>query len=78
MLRTVILTALALALAWPAAATVTPFPSGFAARDIDVGDGVKIHVRVGGRGPAVMMVHGFGDTGEMWAPPAARCWGQSR
>lgn len=72
MLRTVIGTALALALAWPATAAVTSFPPGFGARNIDVGDGVKIHVRVGGRGPAVLMVHGFGDTGEMWAPLAAR------
>jgi predicted nucleic acid-binding protein len=33
--------------------------------------GATIHVRVGGRGPAVVMLHGFGDTGDMWAPLAA-------
>ncbi len=27
-------------------------------------------MRVGGRGPAVVMLHGFGDTGDMWAPLA--------
>jgi pimeloyl-ACP methyl ester carboxylesterase len=27
-------------------------------------------VRVGGKGPAVVMLHGFGDTGDMWAPLA--------
>ena len=32
---------------------------------------MKIHVRVGGKGPAVVMLHGFGDTGDMWAPLAA-------
>src|SRR6202040_1005619 len=34
-------------------------------------DGATIYVRVGGRGPAVVMLHGFGDTGDMWAPLAA-------
>jgi pimeloyl-ACP methyl ester carboxylesterase len=62
---------LTLAFAAPAPAAVTPFPPGFQARDVDVGDGVRIHVRVGGQGPAVLMLHGFGDTGEMWAPLAA-------
>jgi pimeloyl-ACP methyl ester carboxylesterase len=28
-------------------------------------------VRVGGKGPAVVLLHGFGDTGDMWAPLAA-------
>ncbi len=27
-------------------------------------------MRVGGKGPAVIMLHGFGDTGDMWAPLA--------
>src|SRR5438105_15823375 len=33
-------------------------------------DGAKIYVRVSGTGPAVVMLHGFGDTGDMWAPVA--------
>ena len=33
-------------------------------------DGATIHVRVGGKGPAVVLLHGFGDTGDMWAPLA--------
>src|SRR5262249_45913664 len=28
------------------------------------------YVRVGGRGPAVVLLHGFGDTGDMWEPLA--------
>jgi pimeloyl-ACP methyl ester carboxylesterase len=28
------------------------------------------YVRVGGTGPAVLMLHGFGDTGDMWVPLA--------
>jgi pimeloyl-ACP methyl ester carboxylesterase len=54
----------------PAGAEIQPFPSGFHTREIET-DGATIHVRVGGRGPAVVMVHGFGDTGDMWAPLAA-------
>jgi len=47
-----------------------PFPPGFHARDIKT-NGTTLHVRVGGQGPAVVMLHGFGDTGDMWAPAAA-------
>jgi pimeloyl-ACP methyl ester carboxylesterase len=49
---------------------VQPFPSGFRSEEIK-SDGATIHVRVGGRGPAVVMLHGFADTGDMWAPLAA-------
>ncbi|MHC8308444.1 alpha/beta fold hydrolase [Pseudomonas sp. GT1P32] len=59
-----------LALNVPAYADVTPFPSSFRTQDIAV-EGAKIHVRVGGKGPAVVLLHGFGDTGDMWAPLAA-------
>ena len=34
-------------------------------------NGVTIHVRVGGQGPAVVLLHGYGETGDMWAPLAA-------
>ena len=59
-----------LALNVPAHADVTPFPSSFRTQDIAV-EGAKIHVRVGGKGPTVVLLHGFGDTGDMWAPLAA-------
>jgi pimeloyl-ACP methyl ester carboxylesterase len=66
-----LLTALALLAASVAAhADVTPFPASFHTQDIPV-DGVTMHVRVGGKGPAVVLLHGFGDTGDMWAPLAA-------
>ncbi len=32
----------------------------------------KIFVRVGGHGPAVVLLHGFGETGDMWQPLAAK------
>src|SRR5262245_33672292 len=53
-----------------ASARVQPFPSSFHIENIKT-DGVTIYVRVGGKGPAVVMLHGFGDTGDMWAPLAA-------
>ncbi len=66
-----LLTALALLAASVVAhADVTPFPASFHTQDIPV-DGVTMHVRVGGKGPAVVLLHGFGDTGDMWAPLAA-------
>lgn len=48
---------------------VEAFPAGFKASDIAV-NGTTLHVRVGGAGPAVVMLHGFADTGDMWAPVA--------
>jgi pimeloyl-ACP methyl ester carboxylesterase len=49
---------------------VQQFPSAFRTDEITT-DGTTIHVRVGGRGPAVVMLHGFADTGDMWATLAA-------
>jgi pimeloyl-ACP methyl ester carboxylesterase len=53
----------------PAIADVTPLPATFHTEDIAT-DGATIHVRVGGHGPGVVLLHGFGDTGDMWAPLA--------
>jgi len=50
------------------------FPANFSIRDISLGD-VTIHVRVGGAGPAAVLLHGYGDTGDMWAPLAAELAG---
>ena len=50
---------------------IQPFPAGFRTQDVET-DGATIHVRVGGSGPAVVLLHGFGDTGDMWAPVAAK------
>jgi pimeloyl-ACP methyl ester carboxylesterase len=61
--------AVLLAISLPARAGVQPFPSGFRTQEIQT-DGATIHVRVGGQGPAIVMLHGFGDTGDMWAPLA--------
>lgn len=53
----------------PASAKVERFPTGFRTQKIE-SNGTTIYVRVGGTGPAVLLLHGFGDTGDMWAPAA--------
>lgn len=45
------------------------FPQGFKTQDVE-SNNVKIHVRVGGSGPAVVLLHGYGETGDMWIPMA--------
>jgi len=59
---------LSLVLAAPSWAEGFAFP-GFAVRQV-VGNGATIHVRSGGTGPAVVLLHGYGETGDMWAPLA--------
>ena len=49
---------------------VGSWPELFAAKQMGVTDGTQ-YVRVGGNGPAVLLLHGFGDTGDMWVPLAA-------
>jgi pimeloyl-ACP methyl ester carboxylesterase len=49
---------------------VGSFPASFQTRDIAT-NGTTLHVRVGGSGPAVVLLHGYGETGDMWAPLAA-------
>jgi pimeloyl-ACP methyl ester carboxylesterase len=70
-MRALFLAVATLLMAWPAGATVKPFPSAFKTQDVQTGGGLFIHVRVGGHGQAVLMLHGFGDSGDMWAPLAA-------
>jgi len=64
--------ALAALLVVPAAASAQgfDFPAGFSQREI-VTNGTTIHVRSGGTGPAVVLLHGYGETGDMWVPLAA-------
>jgi len=46
-----------------------PLPAVFKTQEIAT-NGTTLHVRVGGTGPAVVLLHGFGDTGDMWEPLA--------
>ena len=61
--------AVATALTTPALARIESFPAGFRTQMVQT-TGTRLHVRVGGKGPAVVLLHGFGDTGDMWAPLA--------
>jgi len=66
----VLVTLLAAALmAGPAQADVESFPAGFRTQKV-VTNGTTLHVRIGGQGPAVVLLHGYGDTGDMWVPLA--------
>jgi len=72
--RWILLFALVILPPAPALAKVEPYPATFKVSDIAV-DGATIHTRVGGKGPTILLLHGFGDTGDMWAPLAARLAG---
>ena len=53
----------------PAHSEIMPWPASLRAEQMSVSDGTQ-YVRVGGSGPAVVLLHGFGDTGDMWVPLA--------
>lgn len=58
------------AAATPSASTqIVPFPQDFRTEDI-AANGTTLHVRVGGSGPAVVLLHGYGETGDMWGAMA--------
>lgn len=46
------------------------FPKEFRTQEVPT-NGTTLHVRVGGDGPAVVLLHGYGETGDMWVPMAA-------
>jgi pimeloyl-ACP methyl ester carboxylesterase len=48
---------------------VPPYPAVFKIQEIQA-PGARIHVRVAGKGPAVVLLHGYGETGDMWEPLA--------
>lgn len=52
-----------------AAADAFAFPESFRVEEIAT-PGATIHVRHGGHGPAVVLLHGYGETGDMWVPMA--------
>jgi pimeloyl-ACP methyl ester carboxylesterase len=70
MLRILVALTVAALLPLPGAAAIQPYPSEFRTTTIQT-NGTSLYVRVGGKGPAVVLLHGFGDTGDMWAPIAA-------
>ncbi len=66
-MRPILTTAAALSLALaahPGSAQVPPYPPAFHNQEI-VTNGTTVHVRVGGSGPAIVLLHGYGETGDM-------------
>jgi pimeloyl-ACP methyl ester carboxylesterase len=70
MVRYLMAALVASALSGTSAARITPFPATFHTQMVPT-NGTSLYVRIGGKGPAVVLLHGFGDTGDMWAPLAA-------
>lgn len=56
---------------WAVAAVAEPltFPDLFKSRLVAAGD-TKLYIRSAGTGPAVVLLHGYGETGDMWVPLA--------
>jgi pimeloyl-ACP methyl ester carboxylesterase len=46
-------------------------PATFKARTVTSPDGADIFVRLGGAGPVVVLLHGYAETSDSWAPLAA-------
>ncbi|HEX3486136.1 MAG TPA: alpha/beta hydrolase [Micropepsaceae bacterium] len=71
MFRETVVALVAVLFVSPAIARVEPFPASFKSSEIQT-NGTRLYVRVGGTGPAVVLLHGFGDSGDMWEPIAAQ------
>jgi pimeloyl-ACP methyl ester carboxylesterase len=69
MLRYFATALVAVLLSTPGVAAITPFPASLHTQMVPT-NGTNLYARVGGKGPAVVLLHGFGDTGDMWAPLA--------
>jgi pimeloyl-ACP methyl ester carboxylesterase len=70
MIKTLVVLTIAALLPVSGLAAIQPYPAEFRTTTMQT-NGTSIYVRVGGKGPAVVLLHGFGDTGDMWAPLAA-------
>ena len=53
----------------PSRAAGDAFATGFTTHIVTVG-GRRVYYRIGGHGSAVLLLHGYGDTGDMWLPLA--------
>ena len=55
--------------ATPVHTAIKAWSSAFHDQQMAVSGGTQ-YVRIGGHGSAVLLLHGFGDTGDMWVPLA--------
>ena len=51
----------------PSAAQASRLPKGFTEQSANV-NGVRINYKIGGRGPVVVLLHGYAQTSHMWRP----------
>lgn len=63
--------ALGIALRGRGAGAQPSVPSTFKTETITTASGADIFVRSGGSGPVALLIHGYGNTGDMWGPLAA-------
>ena len=66
-LALVALVALAAPAAGQGGSQAAHLPKGFTEKSANV-DGVKINYKIGGQGPAVVLLHGYTQTSHMWIP----------
>jgi pimeloyl-ACP methyl ester carboxylesterase len=69
MMRTLLAAVACLLVAPAALAQSLIFPKEFKTQSVQT-NGTSLYVRVGGKGPAVVLLHGYGETGDMWVPMA--------
>jgi pimeloyl-ACP methyl ester carboxylesterase/quercetin dioxygenase-like cupin family protein len=68
-MRTLLAAVACLFVAPAALAQSLVFPREFRMQTVST-NGTSLYVRVGGRGPTVVLLHGYGETGDMWVPMA--------
>ncbi|MEW6454915.1 MAG: alpha/beta hydrolase [Pseudomonadota bacterium] len=64
-----LVTAVLAFLPFAASAQDLVYPKTFRIQNIAT-NGTTLNVRIGGSGPAVVLLHGYGETGDMWVPLA--------
>ena len=69
--RNLISAALSISLFARAAVAQPSLPSAFRSQTIASPQGADIFVRSGGSGPVVILLHGYAETSDSWAPLAA-------
>lgn len=69
--QALVLAALCGTIAIRSEAAAPSLPAGFHEQMVTSTAGAEIYVRSGGAGPAVVLLHGYGDTGDMWGRLAA-------
>ena len=67
----VTLVAVLIAAAAPLAHAQPSLPSSFHATTVHSPEGAEIYVRSGGNGPVVVLLHGYAENSDSWAPVAS-------